>query len=1122
MALTDISKHAESVEGFINDLAEAFRKRRWVKILSLIGIAFALLLNPASVEYGLKLLSFRKPDWYSYLVWGIVAASFFVSAFLIALRSKKEEKTAPLPSISIIKGLYPYTNTKEDADWFARLQRGNILQDCLRLCSGEDPFAILSGDSGTGKTSFLQAGFFPNLERQGLRPIYVKLTDSPPLDSIRQALNRDSETPISDDHHSLLECLRKATQVDARPIVLILDQFEQFFTHNKSKASRKLFIQQMAEWYKQSRSLPVKILISIRGDFENRLNEFRGEMKYALPPQNNLSLEKFEPQEAAQVISVIAGEAKIELDASFVEELTKYELADDEGNVSPIDIQILSWMVDGQKSSEERAFNRKAFQKLGGVEGLLERFLNRVLGARGTDARRQAAIKVMLALTDQNVRAGALSLKVLKEKLHGVIPASDIEEAVSWLARGDVRLVTPMQLKNVTLYEMAHERIIPPLRRLAFKEITDVEKAQQTLDRRVNEWIGNNRAHRYLLNFKEWRAINRYWLLITLGTQKKQKEEFVLRSKRRFVTIGLSFAAISIVGLGGYAGYKRYEQWYEEKPETQIHYTQKRWAELIDRNKDADVMKYGVLLLPILDGESDKEMSQALWRQIGKLDPYDRATVLAALAKTYDNLPKSKEAVSNLNNLRQAADETLKLIENVDETNSSYSLDASIAWADLAFIYSTLPNTDEELNNLNKILKAAPNTVSPGPITGILAELIKAYKKLSRTDEAVKGVLEVLRVAGNSKQINESELVISISEVLSTLPETKEKANAINQIQQRLDEKSSAAVRIKPDDRSYILQSWELQDFVTAYSLLPQTERVKDRLIQCRQAINAHLETIILKKDDEQLTAFLDSLNKDNLSNPDETLNIIDKTFQVLVDLKFDENRYGWLMLAGSYSRLSKPEVVIDRLQKILQLLPNDSHEKVRILTLLGETYKKLAKSESERGLKEVQRALDEILQETKHLKPHEQAVVLGALSNAYSSLPPDTEMEKRLDDILSATINLEPTDQLNMWLLLAEKYYKLSKPFKAEKLLAQVQQTSNGAKSLKDRSRILSRVASLYAKLHEWVKAFGVAKLIGNDAIEISALSKILIVWKDARNGTKNIETLEEKFESFEGLPVV
>ena len=36
-------------------------------------------------------------------------------------------------------------------------------------------------------------------------------------------------------------------------------------------------------------------------------------------------------------------------------------------------------MIKGQKGAEAQGFNRTAFQKLGGVEGLLERFLSHAL-----------------------------------------------------------------------------------------------------------------------------------------------------------------------------------------------------------------------------------------------------------------------------------------------------------------------------------------------------------------------------------------------------------------------------------------------------------------------------------------------------------------------------------------------------------------------------------------------------------------------------------------------------------------------------------------------------------------------------------------------------------------------
>jgi hypothetical protein len=123
---------------------------------------------------------------------------------------------------------------------------------------------------------------------------------------------------------------------------------------------------------------------------------------------------------------VIAGQEKLDRDSSFVEKMAAEELASaTDGLVSPVDIQVLAWMIAGQKSEEERAFNEKTFRKLGGVEGLLERFLTRALDARETDARRQAAVKTLLALTDldRNTRAGVLTTAELEEKLKGYLPA---------------------------------------------------------------------------------------------------------------------------------------------------------------------------------------------------------------------------------------------------------------------------------------------------------------------------------------------------------------------------------------------------------------------------------------------------------------------------------------------------------------------------------------------------------------------------------------------------------------------------------------------------------------------------------------------------------------------------
>src|SRR5262249_26215169 len=151
----------------------------------------------------------------------------------------------------------------------------------------------------------------------------------------------------------------------------------------------------------------------------------------------------------------------------------------------PVDIQILAWIITLKSAGEERAFTRRAFQKLGGVERLMERFLTLTLEARLAPSQRQAATKVLLALTDldRNTRAGALTFDELRRNLRGYVSETELREAVRWLTSGDVRLAVSVKRDDVERYELAHELLIPALRRIASKKLTEADRANLLLDR---------------------------------------------------------------------------------------------------------------------------------------------------------------------------------------------------------------------------------------------------------------------------------------------------------------------------------------------------------------------------------------------------------------------------------------------------------------------------------------------------------------------------------------------------------------------------------------------------------------------------------------------------------------
>jgi len=481
-------------------------------------------------------------------------------AFILAYRSLPVKNTTSLMDIAsrkIIKGLRPFEF--DDADNFAKLQRETSLKECLEAISDHDfRFGILCGESGCGKTSFLQAGLWPALEITNHQCIYLRFTDSDPLELIRQAFGEKFSLPRNElEGYDFVSLLKSATSAGSKPLVLLFDQFEQFFVHQKQKEEREPFIQSLAQWFRQNPSLPVKILICLRGDFYDRLIELQKAMGYSLSPQQNFRLENFTPKEAAEIFRVIAEIEDLPIDEKFVEDLTEKELASHEdGLVSGVDLQILAWMIQGQRSAEEQAFTRTAYLKLGGIEGLLERFLLRTLQARETESRRKAALKILLALTDleSNLREGVLTADDLQTKLMGTVSSEEIQEALEWLCRGDVRLVTPVKRNLIQGYELAHERIIPALRRLIGKSLSAVDQTNQLLERRVHEWLGNDRSRRYLLRASELHLIKKQEPYLAWGTLKDEKTALLSLSQRRFwiYVAGLTFPFLSILILSAW------------------------------------------------------------------------------------------------------------------------------------------------------------------------------------------------------------------------------------------------------------------------------------------------------------------------------------------------------------------------------------------------------------------------------------------------------------------------------------------------------------------------------------------------------------------------------------------
>ncbi len=264
-----------------------------------------------------------------------------------------------IPTHNPYKGLQPFNEA--DADWF--YGRDKVIEDLNKFVRLQ-PLTVVSGVSGSGKSSLIRAGIIPKLKEEGYKLLPVLRPGSYPLSSLRYSLGLGGKAPGIEDIDKLF--LQK---YQGQKILLVVDQFEELITRCKSDEERDQFMFLLKHIFDHCAGIELVSIITIRSDFEPQFD--RGLLKTHWQKGRKV-IPPFSVEEFREVIELPADqEALVFEPPELVDEIVE-EVFQAPGAL-PLLSYTLSELYESYlaRKDYDRCLTREDYKNLGGVMGAL-------------------------------------------------------------------------------------------------------------------------------------------------------------------------------------------------------------------------------------------------------------------------------------------------------------------------------------------------------------------------------------------------------------------------------------------------------------------------------------------------------------------------------------------------------------------------------------------------------------------------------------------------------------------------------------------------------------------------------------------------------------------------------
>ncbi len=263
---------------------------------------------------------------------------------------------------------------------------GSVNRLIERLGRADQKLIVLHGQSGVGKSSIVQAGLIPSLDPitldtrsviTVLQQVYTNWTEhlSRELVAVLKEVGLASLPQMLESPQEMLKQLRNSVEQNLT-VVLIFDQFEEFFFVHKEPSQRRSFY----TFLKQCLDIPyVKVILSLREDYLHYLLECNDRLINFDVINNNILdksilfyLGNFTRKEAESVFQSLTKDTPYPLSTELTEELVN-DLSEELGEIRPIEVQVV-----GSQLQTEQITTLEDYKEKGPKDSLVSRFLDEV------------------------------------------------------------------------------------------------------------------------------------------------------------------------------------------------------------------------------------------------------------------------------------------------------------------------------------------------------------------------------------------------------------------------------------------------------------------------------------------------------------------------------------------------------------------------------------------------------------------------------------------------------------------------------------------------------------------------------------------------------------------------